>query len=394
MPDQPDQSSLSRFADPDYVESGITNIVKGVYGQIRNTLEDIGLDTDWMGQQPYDVAADTDEDIWVYQYVTAYSKGTQAEGYAFDADKGDRQTNDGSSSPEVQFKSGIYVIGEPTDELQNRIKSVDNGRLRYVFNSGIYAGYMDGFGFQEKREYVQLQPVSAREVDDKGVSLGEPWFEVEAYDDDGGLEGFADGTFNPFSTRTSIEEYTVGQEPPEQEVWRVRTTLNRARNANGQWEIGPRQNTGASERARNAQGKSVYIGPYEIGKITSRGTVWLRREYDRQGPYADKATITSQSGIPPQALQQGTRLFKYREDDDAVYLSTTEPATGFDAIDPDAISGDQTGSETRSREVTEILLDEDESTQFIVLTDENQGRLLGLYDPVEVRDVEQQTTLI
>lgn len=394
MPDQPDQASLSRFADPDYVEGGIKDIVKGVYGQIRNTLEDIGLDTDWMGQQPYDVAGDTDEDIWVYQYVTAYSKGSQAEGYAFDADKGKRPTNNGSPSPEVQFKTGIYVIGEPTDELQNRIKSVDNGRLRYVFNSGPYAGYMDGFGFQEKREYVQLQPVSAREVDDKGVSLGEPWFEVEAYDENDSLEGFADGTFNPFSTRTSIEEWTVGQDAPEQEVWRVRTKLNRARNANGQWEVGPRQNTGASERARNAQGKSVYLGPYEIGKITSRGTVWLRREYDRQGPYADKATITSQSGIPPQALQKGAKLYKYREDDDGVYLSTTKPATGFDAIDPDAISGDQTGSETRSREVTEILLDEDESTQFIVLTDENQGRLLGLYDPVEVRDVEQQTTLI
>ena len=390
------QSSLTQFEDsPDDFREGISSIVSGLYGRVRNTLARIGLDSDWMGRSPTNLD-DTDREIWVYQYVTAYSKGRLGERYDWSANKGGRDSREGSPSPSLQFKTGIYVLGEPTEELKHRIKSIDNGRLRTLFNTREYAGYVDGFGFTEKREYTQLEEVSSRDVTSKGVSLGQPWFEVEAYDDDGNLQGFADGTFNPFTTESYIEEWETGDEIPDQEVWRVRTGLNRARNAGGQWEIGPEQNTGASERTLTEQvrGKDVYIGPFKVGKVTSRGTTWLRREYDNGGPYVDKKTITSSSGIPPQALQKGAKLYKYEETEDAIRLSTSKPPTGFDPLDADEISRDQTGIEKHSEEVTEILIDEDEPTQWVVETDQNDGRLLGLYNPVVVRDIDRETEFI
>ena len=386
-----EQTGLGRFIDSDDATGDIRDYLSGIYGRVRNTLADIGFDTDWWGQSPAAADLSGDDELWVFQYVVAYSKGELGRRYAFDGQAGQRAATDGSPSPEVQFKTGIYVVGEPTPDLKQRLRSVDNGRLRTLFNTREYEGYMDGFMFSERREYVQSEQVTAREVQSKGYGLGVPWFEVEAYDEDGTLEGLADGYFNPFTTETYTEEWEYGDEPPEQEVWRIRTGLNTSRSAGGQWEIGPEAGTSASQRTREISGKDVYIGPYHIGEITSRGTTWLRREYDSGGPYADKATITSQSGIPPQALQKGAKLYKYRETEDSIYLSTTQPTTGFDPVDPDAVSPDQVGVETGSQEVTEILLDEDEPTQFVVETDQDEGRLLGLYDPPVVRDIERKS---
>lgn len=385
------QTPLDRFADPDDRSGGIRDFLTNAYGYIRNTLADVGIDTSWWGESPWDIT-DTGEDIWVYQYVDAYSGGELKSGHGFAQGQGENPLTKGSPSPEVQFKTGIYVIGEPTEELKNRIKTVDNARLVTMFDTREYAGYMSGFGFQERREYTQLERVSQREAAQKG-GLGVPWFEVEAYDENGELAGYADGTFNPFTTENKEVTVSEGEDPP-QEVWRVRTGLNRSRGAGGQWEVGPRKNTAASKRARQASGKDVYIGPFKIGTVTQRGTTWLRREYANGGKYSDKATITSQSGIPPQALQKGAKLYKYKETSNSIHLSTTKPATGYDPVDADDVSEDALGEETTTQRVTDILLDEDEPTQFTVKTDEQVTRLLGVYDPPVVRDIDQGRRLV
>lgn len=394
MASEDDQSHLDRWSDPDELFGDVRDYLGGLYGRVVNSLEDVGLDLDWWGESPFDL--DPDDEVWVYQFVEAYSQGRLGSRYNFGDPRGKRPARTGSPAPEVQFKVGIFVVGQPTDEIEERLRQVDTPRLVTAFDTREYAGYMTGFGFTQRSTYIQREQVSARQVDDKGVGLGIPWFEVEAYDEDGSLEGFADGHFNPFTTETTFEEIIFGEEPPEQEVWSVRTSLNRARNAGGQWEIGPRQNTAASERARTPEmrGKDVYIGPFHIGKITSRGTVWLRREYENGGPYTDKATIVEQSGIPTQALQKGARLYKFEETEDAVRLSTTEPPTGFQPIEAGDVSPAGVGVEVTSQEITEILLDEDEPTQFVIETDENRGRLLGLYSTPAVRDIERGTRLV
>lgn len=388
------QAGLSSFdsIDPNARFNDVRDYLGGLFGRIRNTLSDIGFDTTWWGKSPFEV--EPAGDIWVYQYVVAYSKGKLGDRYQFGGSKGNRSTRRGSPSPELQFKTGIYVVGEPTDDLERRIRGVDNPRTRTLFNTREYESYLDGFLFTERREYVQRERVSAREVDQKGYGLGVPWFEVEAYDEDGRLEGYADGFFDPFTTETETITTTTGAPEPEQEVWRVQTGLNEARGAGGQWEIGPDPNTGARERAKRIRGKTVHVGPFDVGQVTKRGTTWLRREYAGAGDYADKSTITSTSGIPAQALQKGAKLYKYRETEDAIYLSTTKPRTGFRPLSSEDISADAVGVETTSEEVTSILLDDDEPTTFTVESDESDGRLLGLYDPPVVRDIANGTVVV
>lgn len=393
--DESEQVGLDRFVDPDSTLGGINDYLSGLYGRIRNRVQDVGLNLDWWGESPFDV--DSDDDVWVYQYVVAYSKGDLGDSYAFDPNVGANSVRKGSPSPEIQFKTGIYVLGQPTEDLERRFREVDNPRLVTLFDTREYAGYMTGFGFSRKETYIQREAVSAREVEQKGYGLGVPWFEVEAYDEEGNLEGYADGFLNPFTTETTIEEWQTGAEPPQQEIWRVRTGLKRNRGTGGQWEIGPTASTKASKRVRSDSvvGKDVYIGPFRIGTVTSRGTVWLRREYgERGGEYDDKATIISRSGIPSQALQKGARLYKYRETDSSIHLSTTRPPTGYQPVDPEAVDPNAVGVETGSEQITEILLDDYEPTQFTVETDDDAGRLLGLYNPPVVRDIENGTELV
>jgi hypothetical protein len=76
-----------------------------------------------------------------------------------------------------------------------------------------------------------------------------------------------------------------------------------------------------------------------------------------------------------------------------VIFSTSKPAD-WDAPEPDEIDPDAVGVERRVERVTEILLDDDDPTQFTVETDEQQGRLLGLYNPIVVRDIERETELV
>lgn len=387
-----DQNTLTDYVEePDALFGDVRDYVGDIYGTIRNRASTFGLDLDWLSDQPRDAEIDDSEDIWVFQYVVAYSKGSLAQGYAWGDDKA--PVRDGSPSPEVQFKVGIYVVGEPTDDLKNRIRQIDNPRLVTLFNTDVYQGYMDGFGFEEKKEYEQNERVSAREVEQKGYGLGVPWFEVEAYDEDGSLEGYADGYLNPFS-RDVVERVTErGAEPPQREIWQFSGRQSRG-NGQYRYRVKPQGNTGAKERAKKIAGKDAYLNGHYVGSILSGGRFQLRVEYDNPN-LASRASRKQiiESGTPYQALSEGANVYKVREESDKVIFSTTKPAD-WEADDPDQIDPDAVGVERQVEQVTEILIDEDEPTQFTVETDENDGRLLGIYSPIVVRDIERETDLL
>jgi hypothetical protein len=170
---------------------------------------------------------------------------------------------------------------------------------------------MDGFDFQEKRTYTQEERVSAREVDQKGYGLGVPWFEVEAYDEDGSLEGYADGYYNPFSKEVTETVVERGEEPPQREVWRFG-----ARHSHGsgdRYRIAPEPDTPARERAKQAAGKTAYINGQPVGSILQQGRIQLKTEYadpSRASNASRKQII--ESGTPYQALIEGARLYKVR----------------------------------------------------------------------------------
>lgn len=386
------QSTLRELTDsPDDPVGGLRSYLNGLYGRVRSRLGDLGLSLDWWGESPFDIS--TDRPIYVYQYVTAYTKSELGERYGFGKGRGDRSAREGSAAPEVQFKTGIYVLGQPTDGLERRIRDIDNPRLVTLFNTREYATYMEGFGFSEKNTYVQREEVSAREVQNKGYGLGVPWFEVEAYDEEGSLQGYADGFFNPFKTETTTIDYERGEEPPQHEVWKVGS--RQYHDSGDRYQIAPPAKTGAKERAKNASGKVAYINGLPVGKVLGGGRIRLKVAYKNpaRATYNDRATLLEQTGTPYQALSQGANIYKVQETDDRIVFST-KPPRDFDAPDAKDISPDAVGVEKTSEQVTQIIIDDDEPTQFTVETDEEEGRLLGLYDPPVVRNIDRGTELV
>lgn len=397
------QQSIRDFVDdPSSVFDDARDYLGQLYGRTRNHLRDIGIEMDWLSQNPLEAGLDADDEIWVYQHVVAFSKGKLASsGSPWGEGRG--PLRQGSPSPELQFKTGIYVVGEPTHQLRRRFIDIDNPRLVTLFDTGVYEGYTSGFGFSERDTYKQEEEVSVREVEQKGYGLGVPWWEVEAYDEEGNLTGYADGYFNPFSKEVTETTTTTGEQIPQREVWKIGS---RQKHETGdRYQISPPGYTQARERARNAAGKQAYINGFPVGSILQGGRIRLKVEYSNPA-YASnysRKQIIEGSGTPYQALSQGANLYKVREDADGLYFSTTKPE-GFSAPDHDEISPEGVGVETTVEQITEIFLDDDEPTQFIVETDTNDpdkmpgtssgGRLLGLYDPIVVRDIERGTQIV
>jgi hypothetical protein len=384
-----EQTQLVEYVGGEQFNQDIRDYLAGVAGTLRNTVRDLGFDLDWWGRDPFD--PDVEGEIHVYQFVQAFSKGRLGDRYDFDSQESARQ---GSPSPEVQIKTGIYVIGEPTDELKEHIRTISNPRTVTLFNTREYATYLAGFGFMERKTYTQSEEVSARDVRQKGYGLGVPWFEVEAYDEDGSLEGYADGYFNPFETETQTIRWEQGEEPPQHEVWKVGS--RQSHETGDRYQLSPEGNTPAKDRAKAAAGKTVILNGFPIGSVLQGGRARLKTQYKNpnRAQYASRKQILEGSGTPYQALSKGANIYKVEETDDTLVFSTTEPERDYDPQPPEEISPDAVGVESGSREVTEILLDPDEPTQFVVETDEDQGRLLGLYDPPVVREISEETSLV
>lgn len=348
------------------------DIAQRVRDEVSDLLDVWGLDPEYVGMGPDEL--DDDQGAFRYQYVSEYIFSRGGGGF------GSR----GSGYP-VQFKTIIYTTMPITDDLERYLIDTHNARLRTLFNTDEYESYMDGFDFWEKVTDVEGKEgeiiVPPQDVPETGIGI--PRWEVEVYYDD--LAGAASGYSLDFELE---EDEQKRPDAPQQEVWRVRSK-NIARN---DYEIGPEPGTRASKRGRNLNGKKVYIAGKPVGKVTSRGTVWMSIDYERPGAttYKSRKQILDETSVNYQALSKGSKLYKVSEDADGVYLVTQEPIR-FDPADPQSVDPGATGE----RELTLQIRDPAATkTTFVVMQDEDIGGALGLYDPVVQRDIVDKTEFV
>lgn len=350
-----------------------SDIADRVRDEVSDLLDVWGLDPEYVGMGPDDL--DDDQGAFRYQYTSEY---------IFSREKGQGFGGRNSGYP-VQFKTIIYTTMPVTDDLERYLIDTHNARLRTLFNTDEYESYMDGFDFWEKVTDVEGKDgsviVPPDDVPETGIGI--PRWEVEVYYDT--IAGAASG----YSLDFEIEE-TEDDTPdaPQNEVWKIRSK-NTARN---DYEIGPKPSTRASERGRNLNGKTVYIAGKQVGKVTSRGTVWMSIDYERPGAtkYKSRRQVLDETPVNYQSLSKGANLYKVSEDEDSVYLVTDEPVN-FNPADPDTVDPSATGE----REMTLQIRDPAATkTTFVVKQDENIGGALGLYDPIVQRDIVEGTNFL
>lgn len=371
------QRSLAEFV------SSSTDRFRETFGDVREALisriESLGISMDWLESGVGDLSGEEIDDLHRFQYAMVFE-------FPMNASRGSGWE---SVLGSVQFKTIIYTVGEPPAALKRRFRQTDNQRLRTMFNSGPYDGYMDGFHFVDAYSDEETAQVSAREVRNSGVGLGKIRWEVEAYDDSGTLLGHANGEANPYSVEEDIEVVTEGEPLPGGEVWRT-TGFSEARN---QYQIAPEPDSPARERAKAIAGKDVYLNGFRIGQVLGdRGRIRLKKEHKNraQAKYASRQQIIEASGTPYQAIALNTKYYKVGETADKLILSTARPRN-FEAIDPGAIDPEGVGQRTTERIRRYLTLSEDDPTQFRVFEDVQDIRLLGLYSPDTVRDITKRT---
>lgn len=345
------------------------------YQQARDDVADLlntwGLDPEYIGRG----ASELPDDIGAhrYQYMSEYIFVRKTAGRK-------------NSYLPVQFKSILYTTSPVTDPMQRYLQETHNGRLRALFDTGVYDGYMTGFNFSGKSTSSEGDDgsiiVPAREVPETGI--GVPRWEVEVYYDSG-LAGAAEGFSLDFEIE-SVEVHTP--DAPQEEVWYVSPKgkgLNESRSPPS-YEIGPKPRTDARERAKNAHGKTVYLAGSPIGTVTTRGTTWFRYEYKRGGQYTDRATILDTKPIHYNKLSPGAKLYKVAEDTDSVYLVADEPS-GFHEADPTTVDVGATGEKSIQQRVRDPS---SSATTFIVENDRDIGGALGRYDAGDERDITEE----
>ena len=272
----------------------------------------------------------------------------------------------------IEFRTYVNWIGELPDELRRHIRETVNARLRTLFNTGPYEGYMDGFDFQRHASNIEHDR-RTQIAEDEAMHLGIPQFQVFVIQD-GEKKGAADGFFDPFR---AIEDV------PGDETWNV--TRNLARDT---YEIRPQGN---ARRRLEGQRKQVFVNGRFVGNISpSRGTVEIKSEYDtKSGLYKDSHTdrdmhsreALKDAGMHANELVKGGQVYKVNETSDKILLVTSRRRTPDD-FDPVAT-------------IAETLVDgarleiNDTETTFVVRND--TGPMLGRYDPPEVRDIEYET---
>jgi hypothetical protein len=262
--------------------------------------------------------------------------------------------------------------------LKSFIDQQLNGRLRTLFNSGPYQGYMSGFNFIDTVTNVEDDSIAADEANNIGV----PQFEV-LVTKGGRQQGQATGFAYPFEVQqTTLEEEGV----PQNEVWSLAKQGDRYR-------IAPPGRTNSRQRAEAINGKSVYVNGALIGEMASGGRVWLRNEYQSddqtyRGQHSRRWLINN-TGATASALRDGGNLYKVRETNSRVELVTaSDKPDDFDAADPETVSESAVVAETTTIETVEFAPE----TTFDIRTD--SGAMMGRYDPPEKRDISDETEFI
>lgn len=346
------QSSIRRFADAVVARPGRFDVIQRVRERVSDITSGIGVPFDLFTARPGELPDDAQP--LRYQYSTVF------EYYTRDSD-GDTDIG------HVQFRTTVYVLSDPSDEFKDYIKDISHKRLHALFETGQYDGYMSGFGFVSRSTNEEdPKPVGLDEVPPTG--MGVPNFSCEVYNDDGDMVGYSSGYSLDFGVH---KNQVQTDEAPGGETWRIRS-FNEPR---GDYEISPKPDSPARERAKNAAGKTAYINGVPVGAITSRGTVWFTKEHTSpsQATYRDRKYLTENTGTPYQAVSTGSKLYKVNETPTGLYFSTVEPQ-GFADTDPDTIDPGATGT---IKEESILDFDASEPTTFIVTQDVADPWALG-----------------
>jgi len=363
------QSGLRKFTDSLLRRPGNYAVVQRVKDAVSGIADDLGLPIDLFGARPGEL--DDSTAVGRYQYSTVFQYFTR------DPDTGDTEIGD------VQFRTTIYTLTDPSDDVKDYLKEINHLRLHTLFNSGDYDGYMSGFEFITREANEEDFTVVGKD-ELPATGLGVPNFSVEVYDEDGDIAGYSRGYSMDFGiNKTQIQ---VGDDAPQRETWRVQS-FNQSR---GDYEIAPKARTPARERAQDASGKVAYVNGVPIGSITSRGSVWLTREHQSpaRATYRSRNYITNNTGTPYQALSPGSKLYKVRETGDGLYFSTVEPQD-FDSISAEDVDPDATQIfDTQS----EMGFDEDEETIFVVVEDVADPWALGKRKNSQSIEIDYETS--
>lgn len=278
----------------------------------------------------------------------------------------------------IEFRTYIVTVGQPTDELKAFIDRQMNGRLRTLFNSGPYQGYMEGFNFVDSLTNIEDDSIAVDEANNIGV----PQFEV-LVTKGSRVQGQSTGFAYPFEVReTTLDEENV----PQNEVWGLAKQGDRYR-------IAPPGRTNSRQRAEAIRGKSVYVNGALIGTMAAGGRAWLRNEYQSsdqmyRGQHSRRWLINN-TGATSAAIRDGGNLYKVRETNDRVELVTaSDKPDDFDPTDPDDVSEDAVVAETTTIETVEFA----EETTFDIRDD--SGAMLGRYDTPMKRDISDTTDFI
>lgn len=347
------------------------NLVRSLLDSVDDVSDDVGVQQEFFGAQAN--ALDSSTGVLRWQYSTTYEYFTRDSA---------KDTKVGT----IQFRTHIYTLEPPSDTLKGYLKDINHRRLHTLFDTnGPYSGYIEGFGLISDDDNVEGPKVVGQdEIPPTG--LGVPNFSVEIYDSvdlsQDNIVGHAKGYSMDFG---AIDDADQTPEPPEQEVWRI-FSWNKAR---GDYELGPKGDTPARERAVAAAGKVAYINGFPVGQVTSRGTTWLTKEHTRPAAatYRSRQYITEHSGTPYQALQKGVKLYKVAEDENGVYLSTTQPK-GFSPVSDADVDPGATGIIT-PRQV--LGIDPDEPTVFVVTADIQDDWALGKYNSPVTAEIDRET---
>lgn len=344
----------------DFLDSGFTSLPVELADQAPRIadreLPQYGMLPEWVGAQPDEVEYDRFR-RFQYDKIYFYPRNT-----------GD---NDIEYFP-IEFRTYVYYVGGVPSDVRDHLRDVVNPHLRTLFNTGVYQGWMDGYEFEAHASNVEYDTVAADEASNLGVGQWEVLVNQE-----GTVTGAASGLFDPWKL---VQE----QDPPQESQWSV--SLNEPR---GAYELAP----GAEERNRlRDDPKRVFVNGRFIGQTSaSRGTVWLKGEYDTQsGTYMDsgtgqqmssRQTLIDKAGMHPNELADGGSVYKVSEGPTRIDLVTTQQRTpdDFDPLDPEV--QDPTVS-------VEMRLDED-GTDFEVRRD--QGDSLGMYPAPTERRITRKT---
>lgn len=271
----------------------------------------------------------------------------------------------------IEFRTYIVTVGQPSERLKDFIDNVANPRLRTLFNTGPYQGYMSGFQFVES---VPANIENDSIAVDEANNIGVPQFEV-LITKGGRVQGQSTGFFYPFETVTDESS----PEEPQQETWDINRQGDRYR-------IEPPGRTASRQRAERIRGKNVYVNDTLVGTMSKGGRAFLKNEYQNasqtyRGQHSREYLVTN-TAATYSALRDGGNLYKVRETAEGVYLVTA--AAKPDDFDPTPATDVDPTAVGRT-----VSIDFADATTFDIR--EDSGAMMGRYDTPVQRDITELT---